>query len=266
MAKLYRLVPDSITSIILTQMYSQVTEDLFYRQNMVEAYSYGYFGLYKKGTGNTAESYRKTMFFFTSPWSCIKGQEFMRDYYGGRRSREKFVVRILEYDIPDEIVSNSDDVFTNCGNYQAKGKLIPVALLQGNRVLHNTLDEEMRLKLEKQALEDAKETITALSEFCSPDFMAKLSAYIDEEWKDIIKERLTLKENEGFFETDIITGRTMLVTSQDYELLSDVRYRRKPEEDLQILMDKSNGILTPENLKDYDGDAATHRYGFILTY
>ena len=155
MAKLYRVVPDIVSTVLDTSYSSDIAEDLLYKMGYLSygEHEYGYFGTYERGYGMLAESTEDYVFFFNSPWSCIKGVNFFSDQYGHH------VARILEYDIPDEIVNNSADAFTNYENWQAKGKKIPVKLLQEGKEVLNELSDELKTQLEKIALSDTEESI-----------------------------------------------------------------------------------------------------------
>ena len=63
----------------------------------------------------------------------------------------------------------------------------------------------------------------------------------------------------NFFKTDVITGRSMIITRADRELLVGVMYEKQPKDTLSSIIESSNGILTLDNLEEYNSDAQIHR-------
>lgn len=123
MAKLYRVVPDSTVTLITNGYYSDINEALLYQIGFFNPYNNGYFGIYDYNNGITGENNTKSLFFFTSPWSCIMALKYLRGNYSNLQAK------ILEYDIPNDIVNSSSNVITNYVNWQAEGKLIPTNML-----------------------------------------------------------------------------------------------------------------------------------------
>ncbi len=260
MTKVYRLVPDAIF-MMLSSRTGDVREDLLYKLGFIDTHSYDYIGLYKEGTGIVCEDWRKQMFFFRSPWSCIRSMEFLKNYYSGFRGQVNFVARVLEYDIDDDILNNADNAFTNFEYFQAKGKLIDVEQLQENQTSSKEMDEDMTSRLDAIARKDAQETFDLLRMFFDAQTISKAKSYVEKCWPKFMKTRL--EHPEKVFSSHIPTGRTMTVTKEDSKLLCSVAFGERPESDLLKLMKKSNGILNADNLQDYDYDSPTHRYSHL---
>ncbi len=246
MAKLYRIVPDSTATLITERYYTNTNEDLLYNLNCFSPYNNGYLSLYDYNTGITGENRTKSLFFFTSPWSCIKALKYFNEFSNQQ-------AKILEYDIPDEIVNQQTNVITNYTNYQAKGKLIPVELLKSQKSISIP---DISSNIEKMTITDI---YASLEKLCSSDvypYKKCLEFVLVRSCK--IQQRK--KENlNNVFHSDYITGKSIIITLEDYYNLfnNDI-------EKLQQLITSSNGIFTEENLSEYDFDTPEHTYGLIL--
>lgn len=256
MALVYRLVPDSVLMTLTTRRMGDVREDLLYKLGMMDSCSYNYFGLYREGIGMVEEGgYKKQMFFFDSPWSCIRALEFLRSYYTGRNGAR--LARIMEYDIPDDIINSGDKCFTNYENFQAKGRLIDIELLSDGQI-QREMDKDMAFKLDSIAKVDEEETLVALEMLFGLRDKEKVKKYLTENWHTLMETRLGSKPY--FWSSTMPTGRVMGVTKRDYELFMDVIFNKKKVDDLKELMQRSRGMLNPENWDRYDFDSPTHRY------
>ncbi len=273
MAKLYRVIPDATSTVLTTGFLSDITEDLLYKMGYLSCgdTKWGYFGTYEKGKGNCADSTQDYMFFFESPWSCLQALNFFRDPHG------KELAKIVEYDISDNIIKASKDAFTNYTNYQAKGKIIPIKLLQKNKEVFTEFSDELKEKLEELATSDAEESIKRLSKSiqeskysihkCDSSFEPKglVERFYGRNLLGKINSRRFEKEV-AFFETDIVTGKSILITRADKECLQDVIYRKGTIDSLSEIIENSNGILTRENFNEYDFDEPGYHYGRIISY
>lgn len=259
MAKLYRLVPDAIATLCIEGYLSPITEDMFYKLNYMTVPVQNYFGIYDKCAGMVFEKKEEAMFFFDSPWSCIRGLTFL----SGNGHSDK-VARILEYDIPDEIVNVSKNVFTNYENWQADGKLIPIALLQKGNPICADYPENLKSKLDSITLSEAKPVLSILTEkYCNESY-DELQSRVIRVLPRINQRRI--QEFKGCFETGFITGKSIVITKDDMFTLADVMFGEKPVEDLAEIMKRSNGILTSENLTEYNYDSQGYQYGIQITY
>lgn len=256
MAKLYRIVPDAISTTLTTGYLSDVNEDLFYKLGYINVPSGGYFGIYESGKGMVWEKNSNSMFFFTSPWSCVRGIKFLRDY-GDKEAK------ILEYEVPDEIVNSSKSVFTNYSNWQAMGKMIPLELLLQSNSLCKSLNDELKEKLEQVAVEDVSVSTSVLCQTYSKYDLDSINNFLASRISRINNRRFA--GNVSYFKSDMITGRSMVVTGTDCDVMFDVMTKKSSEEGLCEMMRRSNGILTPENFVEYDFDVPVHQYGPILT-
>lgn len=268
--KMYRVVPDTVGSMITQRYpYSEVKEDILYRLNFMAPEIYEYFGLYKNGM--TSEEWTNSMFFFYSPWSCINLLKMIREIYG-----RPVLARILEYDIPDEIANTSPEVFTNYENCQGKGLLIPRDLLIGNSKLYTEVPGEAEKEFIEMGLKDIEEGLNNIAPFVSKESLSSIREYFAKKGRQIVEDRLKkigaypfMKLDNckiAIFHSDMITNRTMLITKNDLHLLWNIAGGTASDIEIQSLIDRSNGILTMENLAEYDFDRPFHRYGPLITY
>lgn len=266
MAKLYRIVPNASCSSMEKNYAIGVNEDLLYKLGYLtfDDHKVQYYGVYSYGM--ECESTDKYMFFFDSPWSCFKCIDFFSDHYSDE------VATILEYDIPDEIVNVSSKAFTNYENYQAMGHLILVPLLTSGKEVKSEFSDELKEKLQSLVFEDMEESI---KKFCQSVKKSKYSKFkynpnvninkLSKIWlnpKILEKIKAGRFENCGkYFKTEVITGKSMVITGADTELVYEVLSQERPINDLNELMASSNGILTPENFKNWDKCPTVHTYG-----
>lgn len=248
MAKLYRVVPDSTVTLITNGYYSDISEDLLYQIGFFNPYNSGYFGIYDYNTGITGENRTKSLFFFTSPWSCIMALKYLRGNYSSLQGK------ILEYDIPDEIVNSSANVITNYVNWQAKGKMIPTNMLKNNNpVVHS----ELKSSIEKMALTDIEKSLIT---FCSVFDKYSYDKCFDFIFNRFNRINYRKSQNlDSVFQSDFITGKSIIITYHDFENLFSNNIS-----ELNKLIERSDGIFTSENLQEYDFDSSTHEYGLIL--
>lgn len=253
MAKLYRLVPDSITTVQTTGYKTNVVEDLFYNLGYVAINNERWLGYYRDGEGIVTESPEKGYFFFLNPWSCIRGLTFLDDKFCNR------IAKILEYDIPDELLSECKNAFTNYESYQAKGIMIPRSVLKGEETVLTEVSDVQKQGLSSLSFADATETIEFLNKTSRFDLDMKLD-------KDKL-ERINKRRFENpitYFKTPYITGNKMLINRNYTDKMTANIFEISGADAIEYLISVSNGILTEENAKGYDGDSAKRKYGLIL--
>ena len=271
MAKLYRIVPNSYCSIMEKEYVTVANEDLLYRLGYLSFadHKVQYYGVYSYGM--KSESTEDYMFFFDSPWSCFKCINFFDSLYTDE------VATILEYDIPDEIVNVSSKAFTNFENYQAMGHLIPIHLLTNGKNVKSEFSDELKEKLQELVCKDMEE---AIQKFCQSVKESKYSKFkynpnvdfnkLSKVWlnpKTLSKIKARKFRTCGkYFKTEIVTGKMVVITGSDTELVYEVLSQERPINDLNELMSSSNGILTPENFKSWDKCPIVHTYGRTLNY
>ena len=247
-SKLYRIVPDTTITYITTGLRPNTNEDLLYNFGCFSSYDNVDFGIYNCNSGITNEQGTNSLFFFTSPWSCIMALKYMRS--------QKYQAKILEYDIPDEIIASSVDVITNYTDWQAKGKLVDINKLKSQ----NPVDiNVLKFAIEQIALQDMK---LSLKSFCSSNKKYdydKCCDFIQNAFNRIISSKLNSFNAEKVFYSDFITEKTLIIQYDDFE---NLYLNNIPE--LDKLICRSNGIFTHESLQEYDYDSASYRHGFVL--
>lgn len=257
MAKLYRLIPDSLSVLRLSDETHSIKEDLYYRIGKIDCYNYNFFDLLV-GEEITSETSDNKKFFFNSPWSCIRGLNFINSkYYKIPKNPSDIprIARILEYDIPDEILTQSEDVYTYSDGFQGKGKLVPLQLLQQGAAVLTYLDRNTKKHLTKMIIDQVEEHFEILKKLNPSDNYKKY--FTAQDLQFYLNWRFAVKDS--FFESDIITNRSMTITDQDFRLLDDIKSGKRIEEDLKPLIERSGGILSIENLRDYDFDNPSYK-------
>lgn len=270
MAKLYRIIPDTPSTALTSGYITGVTEDLLYKLGYLEYNKrFRYYGMYCQGQGIRAERDKK--FFYYSPWACIRALRFLDSDYGHE------LARILEYEIPDDILKASTNAFTNYNNFQATGKMVPIELLRKDEELETQYTDELRKELEEIAISDAKESLEQLYKSIqeSKSSIYKGNArfqienlnksYFDPKRMKNIND-IRFKESGKFFRTSIITGKSMIITRADRDLIEEVLNGEGNKNELSKITEKSNGMLSLERAEEYYNDSADHEYGMALSY
>jgi len=255
MIKLYRLVPDALSTSIATGYVSSITEDLFYKLGFISIPNSQYFGLYSEGEGMVSEK-NNGMFFFLSPWSCIKGLNFLRDEYVGGSAR------ILEYEVPEEMVATCKRAFTNYQNYQAEGMMIPSDLLRNNGEFFTEVNDYIKSKLEKVSLQYCLDVIEDLNKNNSNKMVSFEEDNFYKKMQRINVRRF--RKDELYFSSSFITGRSMLITRDDCDIMNSTLDSSSNETLLMPIINKANGILSFDNYNEYDQDLPNHKYGMMI--
>lgn len=74
MAKLYRIIPDTISTLLSTGYISDISEDLLYKLGYLcyGDHDCGYFGTYEEGKGMSGESTKDYIFFLILHGHALK--------------------------------------------------------------------------------------------------------------------------------------------------------------------------------------------------
>lgn len=248
MAKVYRMIPDTVTSAYSKGYLSDVTEDLFYKLGYLNFNDHEkqYFSVKENNSLNCyGDSTDKGIFFFTSAWSCCRALIFLNSVYGNE------VARVMEYEIPDGIVAFSKQAVTNHQNFQASGIIVPLDLLTSDWQASTEFTEVLRIKLETIGLKDVLESFKSLESIYKGQFSRSegIKCFFPFVWEDVNSKRFS---NVGVYgKSHIITGRSFIINRKDLELLIDVIYRKKSKDDLNELCEKSNGVLELDDFLNY---------------
>ena len=245
--KLYRIIPDQIARGYDIQ---GISEDALYKLGYISVSSHlAYFTL-GGSIDYDNELYRnreKGIFFFKNPWDAVFCSWFT--FKTGIYSN--LVVRVCEYEFPDEIINNSphdEGLYYGFGVEEYK---IPISLLEGYcDIIRSSKDGIIELpeELNKQ-LKDEKKKLNIETCEIAKSINEKVYNYLKEFTEDENVDKLhkfNLRELELVMksktEKPFITGNMFTVTSRDRRWLSDI--------DVKSLVDKSNGVLTYDNCSE----------------
>lgn len=272
---LYRVVPDQYGMVLnkydkelMFNREGMTTEDLFYKL--------GYINVSKHAPYFYTEENDKTKWqfecdgisFFTSPWDALHSFIDIEGNMGYHAEGVKAyfsngIVRIQEYDIPDEIVNASHQgldyrgaIIKGNGTRERDIVKIPIELLKGETELQEELTEELKSELSVLAFDEGNKTLDKLADLVyrnDEELNKKRNFYIKRTkffFKyQFLKEEIRTKldelrfSNAGvFFKSDYITGREVLVTLDEYMAL-------RKREMLDPLFE--TGIFSLENYKEY---------------
>ena len=236
---LYRIIPNSWATFFETKMVgkpSLTTEELFYKLGYInisehEPYYIINTDVFLQSGISWQSKGEKGIFFFKSPWDCIKTFKYVNDEFYTDK-----IGTILEYDIPDSIITN----YSSCGNGLYAGEeipevKIPLSIIKGadaSRNLNPDLLEQLQ-KLEQEQIEESnaiiKETIT------NPDEEKMLTILNTPEKRERISS-WRMSNCGVFWKSNYITGRNCTVTREAIKL-----YER--QNNPESLISQGNGIF-----------------------
>ncbi len=234
--KLYRATPDQLGNLSWVKGFC---EDACYKMGYINDSKVRVFSLdgfeldpnilYRRPAGK---------FFYKEPWDAVFCSSRMHGGYN--------LVRILEYEFPDEIVNKSIRGFgLYSGRYVPEAK-IPYEVLEKEGVLETPLDPELEAQLRKTKFEILREslelykTVKQWPQSKSP--VERIEQILNEEPEtcDAI-HNIYMKELKRLIKCPYITGRTFAVTRQHrYDMIDD-----------EFLIPYSNGVLTKENYEEW---------------
>lgn len=254
MKKLYRLIPDSVASVCEKGYLCDISEDLFYKVGYISTNDHmdSYFKVEPESWARKTE---QGTFFYFSPWNCLVNLLYIQWHY------YSMVARIFEYEVDEEIVNNCPQGFGHYNNITSKEIRIPLNILAKENTINTELNPKLKNKLNAIALSDAKEVFKYIKEYAKSNKNSQLHHIEDfdsfeyEYFNSGRAERVNarrLKECGMFFKSSIITGKSIIITKEQRELLYD--FLNNPNENLQQiyeLCENSNGIFTLESLNDF---------------
>jgi len=265
--KLYRLIPDSVVSICETGYICDISEDLFYKLGYISKNDHmnSYFLIRNQGD-SWAKNIENGIFFFFSPWDCLSNLIHLNDCYGSE------IARIFEYEVDDVMVNNSPQGYGYYNQVAYREVKIPLNILTKGAISNTEITPELKDKLTDISLCNAEETFKYLKESVVTNEYSKLKHSKESILNDSLREnyfnsgraekinarRLTNCGN--FFKSDIITGKSLVITAAQRTLLFD--FLDDPEKYIQQiykLCESSNGIFTIENLMDFN-----NQHGFSV--
>lgn len=272
---LYRVVPDQYGMILnksdkgrAFNLQGLTTEDLFYKLGYINVSKHApYF--YTEENDDTKWQFEcDGISFFTSPWDALHSFIDIEGNLGHHTEEvlayfSNSIVRIQEYDIPDEIVEVSHQggdyrgvIIKGNGTRERDIVKIPIELLKGEEEIQEELTDELKSELSVLAFLEGNKSLDKLADLVYRDneeLNKKRKFYVKREkffFKyQFLKEEVRTKldelrfSNAGvFFKSGYITGRELLITLDEY-----MKFRKK--EAFEPLFE--TGMFSLENLKEY---------------
>lgn len=236
---LYRIIPNSWATFFETRIVgkpSLTTEELFYKLGYINISEHEPYYIIKTdvflqdGISWQSES-EKGIFFFKSPWDCIKTFKYVNDEFYTDK-----IGTILEYDIPDTIIKIS---LSGNGLYAGKEIeeiKIPLSIIKEDDSLES-LNSYLLEQLQKLEQEEIEETNALIRENITNTDEEKMLTILNtpEKREKISSWRMS---NCGiFWKSNYITGRFCSVTREAIKLFES---QNNPE----CLISQGNGIFS----------------------
>lgn len=229
--KLYRVIPDQLGSADDLQA---ITEDALYKLGYISISEHmAYFRMVPRMERTYNELYDngiKGIFFFKNPWDAVMCSWWVDfDFYS------KNLVRVCEYDFPDEIIEKSTQGTGLYKGYKAEEVKVPISVLETTGTVLNTptpeLAEEIKEEKKKMLLESAEKYREI-----DNDYAEEIYEYLKEAYEEL--HEYNIMNIEFLMKSPFITGKIFTVTSKnrDWENI-----------DIEYLINNSCGILTYEN-------------------
>ena len=240
MTKLYRFVPDFLATYLKTNFIgSSSLEDVFYDEGLMNINDMKSPHLHVSGekTGYVYPLITNKAFFFTNPYSIIRAFEYQTKFSSD-------ILKVLEYDIPDEIVSSSEKACARYINYAPMGVLIDIDLLHDGQEV--SLDKD---RASKDMLKGEREVISYITKATGDNRFESLS---DEELLSLNRYRLVSETK--LYKSKYLTGNKCFVSIKDMRsLVPDILDKENKPEDFTLLCGVNN-IFTKEMYDNFDLD------------
>lgn len=259
---LYRVIPDYLGGLLENGCINRdamTTEDLFYDLGYANDSEHeSYFQIEtdpmlvaEKAFGDTSWEGK---FFFTSPWDCLKTFTYIGGIWGNFSA---IGVRIVEFDVPDEIIKKS---LQGVGAYN--GELIneikvPNKYLATDGIFLKELSPEIISELEKVSERHQHEFIERIIPgyqnyyHNNPEQVERATKVVNFITKtDLNRSRFA---NSGvYYKCNYITGRKFTIGKYDMFAINHLLNNNIPyEEAYKEIIEHSNGILTYETIVEY---------------
>lgn len=256
MAKLYRLIPNTVATICETGYICDISEDLFYKLGYISINDHMNGYLIDRGN-SWARKTESGIFFYFSPWSCLENLLYLNDVYGNE------IARIFEYELDDEIINSLPQGYGYYRGIPSKEIKVPIKVLVEKSIVNTKFTTELKIKLTNIALCYARESFKKLKKSitenetsqlrCVKDFYSLENKYFNSGRAERINAR-RLTNCGNFFKSDVITGKSTIITMSQRKKLYDFINNGRNIQQIYELCENSNGIFTIENLIDFYGD------------
>ena len=225
--KVYRVIPDQVAKGIDIQA---ITEDALYRLGYISVSDHEpYFQMPPRMDRAFDEvTDNRGIAFFRNPWDAVMCSYWVNfDFYS------KKLVRICEYDFPDETLAFSGEgLYKGYGIREVK---IPFEELEKLGEVLQTPTSELAEEIKEEKKEILLETVEKFREINS-DYANAIYRYINDAYDDL--HEYNIKHIKFLMKSPFITGKMFTVTSEN---------RDWNNIDVEYLINNSCGILTYEN-------------------
>ena len=229
--KLYRVIPDQVANGSDIQ---SITEDALYRLGYISISDHdAYFRMVPRMDRAYNELYDngiKGIFFFKNPWEAVMCSWWINSDFYSRN-----LVRVCEYDFPDEIIEKSTQGTGLYKGHKVEEVKIPISVLESTGTVLNTPTSELAEEIKEEKKEILLETVEKFREINS-DYANAIYNYINNTYDDL--HEYNIKHIEFLMKSPFITGKMFTVTSEN---------RDWNNIDVEYLINNSCGILTYEN-------------------
>ena len=225
--KLYRVIPDQLANGVDVQA---ITEDALYRLGYISvSHHEPYFQMPPRMDRAFDEvTDNKGIAFFRNPWDAVMCSYWVNfDFYS------KKLVRICEYDFPDETLAFSGEgLYKGYGIREVK---IPFEELEKFGEVLQTPTPELADQIKEEKKNILLESVDKLRDIDS-DYAEGISNYIERAYDSLHK--YNMKGISFLMKSPVITGNMFTVTTNN---------RKWDSADIDYLVNNSCGILTREN-------------------
>jgi len=242
--KLYRATPDQLANLRYVKGYC---EDAFYKLGYINDSSVSAFYLNDDFDFDTNPLYKKPdgKFFYKDPWDAVSCSSSMHGGYN--------LVRVLEFDFPDEIIDESIRGFALYNGRSIPEAKIPYEILEIEEVIDTPLTPELESQLRKTKLEILKESLKLYSlikdwpnSFNNNEYVTKVKEILNNPENCNKLHELNIDALIRIIKCKYITGRMFSISRQHRHDGYDIS-----EEGGKKLISDSNGILTQDNYKEW---------------
>lgn len=242
--KLYRATPDQLAVLSYVKGYC---EDAFYKLGYINVSSVRAFHLNDDFIFDTNPLYKKPdgKFFYKDPWDAVACSSSMHGGYN--------LVRVLEFDFPDEIIDKSIRGFALYDGRSVPEVKIPYEILERDEVIATPLTPELESRLRKTKLEILNESLEIYrlikdwpKSFNNIEYAAKVNEILNN--PEICNKlyKFNIDALIRIIKCKYITGRMFAISRQHRYDGYDTS-----EEGRKKLISNSNGILTQNNYKEW---------------
>ena len=206
--KLYRVVPDQLGEGDYIQA---VTEDVLYKLGYISISKHdAYFRMTSRFDRAYNELYDngiKGIFFFKNPWDAVMCSWWVNSDFYSRN-----LVRVCEYDFPDEIIEKSFQGIGIYKGYEVEEVKIPISLLETTGTVLKTPTEELAIQIKEEKRKMLLESVEKYRDINS-DYADALIEYLENDYDGL--HEYNIQNITFLMRSPFVTGKMFTVTSKD---------------------------------------------------